>query len=140
MYTNKSKSIKKIAEELSGKSGKNLDQILQKRIDEARKELLSLPGVGPKTADCVLLFSGGQDVLPVDTHVARIAKRLGFAEPDAGPEIVKERLEPMLPDGKRGNAHILLIELGRKYCKAQNPDCKNCPIEDFCPKIDLSKN
>lgn len=139
MYTQKARSIKNVAEEFSGTSGKDLDEMLDKRPEEAREELLSLPGVGPKTADCVLLFSGGRDILPVDTHVARISKRLGLAEPGAGPEKVKKQMEPVMPDGKRGIAHILLIELGRRYCKAKSPDCKNCPIENLCPKIGLKE-
>ncbi len=137
LYKNKSKSIKKISELVTEESEKELDKILQKSPEEAREELLTLPGVGPKTADCVLLFSGGRDVLPVDTHIARISKRLGFANEDDGPEEVKDKLEPFLPEGKRGEAHLLLIELGRNYCTARNPDCIDCPLEDICPKIGL---
>lgn len=139
LYKNKSKSLKKISQIIQEEYGGDLESVLRKPIEEAREELTSLPGVGPKTADCVLLFAGERDVLPVDTHVARTSKRLGFADLKDTPEKVREKLEPIVPAGRRGEAHILLIELGRTYCKARNPNHSECPIEDLCPKIGVDR-
>lgn len=135
LYKSKAKALKNQAEIILDKYEGDLEKVLRKSSDEARKELLALPGVGPKTADCVLLFAGGRDVLPVDTHVSRTSKRLGFAGLKDRPEKVKQKVEPLIPAGERGKMHLLLIELGREYCKASSPVCEECPIEDFCPKI-----
>jgi endonuclease-3 len=102
-------------------------------LEDARQELLSLPGVGYKTADVLLVFAGERDVLPVDTHIFRIAKRLNIAPPKAGYEEVRLRLEELIPRGRRGEAHMLLIQHGRRYCRAQNPLCEKCPINYLCP-------
>lgn len=138
IYRVKSKKLRELARLVQRKHDGSLKDLLARPLEEARKELLSMPGVGPKTADCVLLFAGDRDVLPVDTHVARTAKRLGFAKSKDDPEKVKEKLERLLSRGQRGPAHLLLIELGRTYCRAINPRCDDCPIEDLCPKIFLN--
>ncbi|KXB00306.1 hypothetical protein AKJ47_00865 [candidate division MSBL1 archaeon SCGC-AAA261G05] len=135
LHKNKSRALKEIAQIIQEEYEGDLRQVLRKPIEEAREELTSLSGVGSKTADCVLLFAGGRDVLPVDTHVARTSKRLGFADLKDTPEKVREKLEPIVPKGRRGEAHILLIELGRTYCKARNPNHSECPVEELCPKI-----
>lgn len=134
LYKSKAKRLKKLARIVCEDCGGDLGKILEKPLYEARKKLLEMPGVGPKTADCVLLFAGNRDVLPVDTHVTRTAGRLGFAGVGEDPERVKEKLEPIIPEGERGNMHVLLIELGRRYCKASNPLCEGCPINDLCPQ------
>lgn len=133
LYTSKSRDIKKLAKIVSEKYGGDLGKVLGKPPEEARNELLELPRVGPKTADCLLLFAAGRDVLPVDTHVARVAKRLGFAGWRDDRETVKQRIEPLIPKGRRGEAHIFLIQHGRKYCRARGPRCGECPISDLCP-------
>jgi endonuclease-3 len=103
---------------------------------EAREALLSLHGVGPKTADCVLLFSLGHSVVPVDTHICRVSQRLGLSlsmgDSEAAKRQVKEDLEKKhkLP----GMAHLLIISLGRDFCKALVPLHHICPVEDICPK------
>jgi len=137
LHNSKSKTLKKIGEIVEEKYDGQLDKIFEKEKEEARDDLLKISGVGPKTADCVLLFSGGLDVLPVDTHVHRTSIRLGLAERDDSHESVKEKVESILPDEKLGKAHILLIELGREYCKARNPKCESCPVEKYCPRLGL---
>lgn len=134
LYNSKSKTLKNVSRIIHEDFEKDLKNILKGDPEKARKFLLELPGVGPKTADCVLLFSCGYDVLPVDTHVDRTSKRLGFVDIESNKEEVKNRLECLLSEGYRGTAHILLIELGRKYCKARNPDCEECPVNNYCPK------
>jgi endonuclease-3 len=105
-----------------------------------RSTLLDVRGVGPKTADCVLLFSGGRDgVFPVDTHVHRIARRLGLAPPDADHEAVRERLERDVPPEKCGFGHTAMIQFGREYCTARKPACLDgpeaCPMYDLCDRV-----
>ncbi len=119
--------------------------------DTARTELLSLPGVGPKTADCVLLFAAGHDVVPIDTHVERVARRLGFINEYAArigindrPErrggsdranlLAKEALESALKSP--GKSHLLLIQHGFEFCHAKHPECFACPVREECNSID----
>jgi endonuclease III len=103
---------------------------------EVRTELLEMNGVGPKTADCVLLFSGGQSgVFPVDTHVHRIYRRMGIAPPDADHEEVREVLEREVPAEKCGFGHTASIQFGREYCSARKPVCLDGP--EACPMFDL---
>lgn len=105
--------------------------------EQVRDTLLSIRGVGPKTADCVLLFAGGREgVFPVDTHVHRIYRRLGIAPPDADHEDVRTILEQEVPDEKCGFGHTASIQFGREYCTAQRPVCLDeddtCPMADLC--------
>ena len=107
---------------------------------EVRERLLSVDGVGPKTADCVLLFSGGRGgVFPVDTHVHRIARRMGLADLDADHEAVREGLEASVPAEKCGFGHTAMIQFGREYCAARKPACLDdpeaCPLADRCEQV-----
>ncbi|MBM3497657.1 MAG: endonuclease III [Armatimonadetes bacterium] len=94
--------------------------------------LQSLPGVGPKTAACVLLFACRRQVFPVDTHVARIAVRLGWAAEGASPERIQERLEPLVPPALRYPLHVNLIAHGRLVCRAGRPRCAECVVREHC--------
>ncbi len=102
-------------------------------LDEARAWLRSLPGVGPKTAACVLLFSLGMPALPVDTHVHRVAKRLGLVPEKSTAERAFEQLEPMLKPEQVYPFHIQLIKHGRRTCSARKPKCGECPLASGCP-------
>lgn len=107
---------------------------------EVRDALLEMDGVGPKTADCVLLFSGGRaGVFPVDTHVHRIYRRLGVAPPDADHEEVRAALERDVPAEKCGFGHTASIQFGREYCSARKPACldgpEECPLFDLCDRV-----
>lgn len=133
LHQMKSGRLKQIAQIICDKVNGDLGRVIRKPIEEARGELLALPGVGYKTADCVLLFAAGRDVLPIDTHIFRVAERLGFISARDGYEAVKTRLEGLVPSGRRGEAHILLIQHGRRYCNARTPLCEDCPIGDLCP-------
>ncbi|MBI4728555.1 MAG: endonuclease III [Acidobacteria bacterium] len=100
---------------------------------EVREYLCSLPGVGPKTAACVLAFSLGRPALPVDTHVHRAARRLGLVAPRASAERTEEALEMLVPPAGRVEAHLNLIAHGRTVCRAPQPLCRECPLLDLCP-------
>ncbi len=110
---------------------------------EVRSVLLDMGGVGPKTADCVLLFAGGQaGVFPVDTHVHRIYRRLGVAPADADHEEVRAVLEREVPAEKCGFGHTASIQFGREYCSARKPACLDgldaCPLSDVCDRMGVN--
>jgi endonuclease-3 len=102
-------------------------------IPEAKAWLRKLPGIGPKTTGCVLLFSLGKPVLPVDTHVYRVAKRLGLIENKVSIEQAHEILERMVPQADIYEFHLNLIEHGRWVCKSQRPRCAECVLKEGCP-------
>ena len=95
--------------------------------------LTRLPGVGAKTASCVLLFSLRMPVMPVDTHVHRIAIRLGLIPPRTTADAAHPLLTALPPPGRMLEAHLLLIEHGRRTCKARRPLCEECVLLDLCP-------
>ena len=132
LYAIKSKRIKETACIIDRQYGGNLDSICKMDPEGARTKLLAIEGVGPKTADCVLLFACGKDVIPVDTHVFRVSKRLGIAPQKADHEGVRRALMEKVPEGLRGSTHVALIKLGREICKAQNPQHDKCPLLDKC--------
>jgi len=94
--------------------------------------LLSLPGVGPKTAACVLVFSMGRAAFPVDTHVHRVAIRLGWIPANTTADKAHQLLAPRVPPGIRYDLHVALIAHGRTVCKAQRPRCEVCVVRDLC--------
>ena len=133
MYKNKAKAIKQAAKIVLEKYHGALQPILSMPINEARTALMQFPGVGPKTADVVLLFSSNKPTIPVDTHVNRVSKRLGFAPSDADYEEVRQALQSIYAPSEYLAVHLLLIAHGRRYCKARHPLCNECPINNFCP-------
>jgi endonuclease-3 len=133
LYRNKSRVIQAISRVILERFSGSLEFIHSLPLEEARKILLSIPGVGPKTADVVLLFCAGKPTIPIDTHVNRVSKRLGLAPPEASYEGVRQALEALyLPDNYLP-VHLLFISLGRKYCRARKPLCKLCPVNLLCP-------
>jgi endonuclease-3 len=137
LYRNKAKTIKHISKIILEEFHGTLNPILSLPFEEARKTLLKLPGVGPKTADVLLLFCSEKPTIPVDTHVNRVAKRLGLAPQKGNYETVRQSLQSIYDPKDYLSVHILLILLGRKYCKAKNPLCKDCPVNVFCPSRQL---
>ncbi len=115
------------------RGGFDLSALAELPDDEARAELVSLPGVGPKTAAVVLSFSLGRDAMPVDTHVHRATRRLGLVPPKTSAERADRLLHELVPEGLRTPLHVALIRLGREICKAPTPRCRICPLKDICP-------
>ena len=105
------------------------------RHDRLFDMLVGLPGVGPKTAACVLLFSLDKPYFPVDTHVHRVAIRLGLVTPRASAVQTQELLQAALMPGEMYEAHMNLIRHGRHVCVALRPICSQCPLNDLCPKV-----
>ena len=104
---------------------------------EVRTYLTSLPGVGPKTAGCVLAFSLDRPALPVDTHVFRTAGRLGYLPPGTTAAAAHAVMEDLVPPRLRVTMHVGLIRLGREICRAGRPRCEVCPLQDLCPTAPL---
>lgn len=102
-------------------------------VEDARAWLTSLHGVGPKTAACVLLFSLDRPTMPVDTHVHRVALRLGLIPDGTSAERAHELLEALIPVGETYSAHMLLIKHGRTTCIARRPRCPHCVLVQCCP-------
>jgi endonuclease III len=102
-------------------------------VDRARDYLCELPGVGRKTAACVLLFSFGRHDVPVDTHVYRVGKRLGLFREKASFDEAHDELLRLTDDENAYESHVLLIRHGRRTCTARAPDCAGCPLRRMCP-------
>ena len=109
-----------------------LDFLADQSMDEADAYLRSLPGVGPKTAACVLLFALGKPAFPVDTHVWRVTRRLGLIGAKVSADAAHVALERMIPPAWRYATHINLIRHGRRVCTAQRPACERCPLRASC--------
>ncbi|MFO7942116.1 MAG: endonuclease III [Bacillota bacterium] len=107
--------------------------------EEVYEYLNDLPGVGPKTAACVLLFSLRREAFPVDTHVARISRRLGLVPEKYAPARIQAYLEPLIPRGHALALHLNLLEHGRKTCDARKPDCPGCVLSEKCDKIRINE-
>ncbi|UCH50356.1 MAG: endonuclease III [Chloroflexota bacterium] len=130
----KARYIKQALQEIRRKRGDfELGFLGKLPVDEARDWLRQLPGVGMKTASCVLIFSLGMPALPVDTHVFRVARRLGLVGSRVSVEQAHRLLEGVVPPDDVYRFHVLLIEHGRKICKAQRPRCKDCVLRMLCP-------
>jgi endonuclease III len=133
LYQSKSKAIQNAAATICKKHHGSLKPILDLPLEEARAALMQFPGVGPKTADVVLLFSKNQPTLPVDTHVNRLSKRLGFAPASGDYECVRTSLQQLFNPIDYLAVHLLLIEHGRRTCKARHPLCAECQVNKYCP-------
>ncbi len=125
LYRNKAKNIvaamRQIEEEWGG------------RLPDTREALQTLPGVGPKTAGVVALYAFGGQAFPVDTHVGRLARRLGFTRHD-DPDKVEADMQYVTPPELWAQGHQLLVWHGRRCCTARKPACSRCPVADLCPQ------
>ncbi len=110
-----------------------LDWLPDAPIGEARDYLTSLPGVGRKTAACVLLFAYGLHDVPVDTHVSRVATRLRLLRPGAPFEVLHDQLLALTPPGEELELHVNLLRHGRRTCHARTPACAECALAPICP-------
>lgn len=128
----KARRIKRILRAIRQESGRYDLGFLKKRSnDEIMDYLLSMQGVGKKTAACVLVFSFARDVFPVDTHIHRICNRLGLVKTKNADETY-EAMQPLVPQGRAYSFHINLIRFGRETCRSSNPLCGTCPLYDEC--------
>jgi endonuclease-3 len=102
-------------------------------VNEAQDYLTWLPGVGRKTAACVLLFALGMRDVPVDTHVSRVGTRLGLFRPSAPFEEMHDEMLAITPPGEELEFHLNLLRHGRRTCHARHPDCAGCALQKMCP-------
>ncbi|UCF88639.1 MAG: endonuclease III [bacterium] len=128
----KSRRIRDILSGIYEKGERDLLKLCSLPPREALERLLALKGVGPKTAACVLLFSCGHPAFPVDTHIHRIAGRLGLLPEGADRHRAHERLGDLFPQEHYLELHLNLIRLGREVCRPNKPLCPACPIQDLC--------
>lgn len=127
LYNNKSKNIMALSQDLVNK--------FNGEVPHNREALENLAGVGRKTANVVLNVWFGEPTLAVDTHVLRIANRLGMSDGKTPLEVEKDLIK-ILPDNYKKNANHWLVLFGRYICKAQKPDCANCPVAHLCHSKD----
>jgi len=134
LFRIKAVRIRQILEQIEQEQGRiNLDFLKSKTAAEAENYLMSLPGVGYKTARCVLLFSLGMPTLPVDTHILRVAKRLGLIGPGTSMDKAHGLLQEQVASAKVYQFHVHMIEHGRRVCHARRPACERCPLRAVCP-------
>jgi endonuclease-3 len=126
----KAPRIKAILEALDGA---DLARMQDEPLEQARIELCALPGVGRKTAACVLLFAFGRHDVPVDTHVHRVGTRLGLFRPGAPLEECHDELLRLSAREDPYEVHMALIRHGRRTCTARAPRCGECPLRRMCP-------
>jgi endonuclease III len=110
-----------------------LDWMRDAPVSESRDYLLALPGVGRKTAACVLLFAYGLHDVPVDTHVSRVGTRLGLLRPGAPFEELHDQMLALTPPGQELELHVNLLRHGRRTCHARTPACEECALARMCP-------
>ena len=133
MYNLKAKRIQATLREIEERVGRlDLSLLEEMEISEAKEWLISLHGVGPKTAAIVLLFSLGLPVLPVDTHVWRVTKRLGIINMNVSREKAHDLLEQVMPSDCIPSLNKNLVRHGREICKAQTPKCDECFLSHLC--------
>jgi len=130
-YKKKARTLKHVSkvllEEFNGK------------VPDTKEELMSIKGIGPKTANIVLAFAFGKDVLPIDTHCHRIPNRLGWVK-TTRPESTEKELEKILPREYWKDFNAIFVQFGQTICKPISPLCSQCPVEKYCPKIGVAKH
>jgi endonuclease-3 len=130
----KAPRIKAILQRIAEANDGNLSLEFLKEMPtgEALEWLKNLPGVGPKTAACVLLFSFGKPVFPVDTHIFRISKRLGWLDEKVTEAKANELLDQIVPNEIKYRLHLNMIAHGRQICRPQKPKCQDCVLRNLC--------
>jgi endonuclease-3 len=118
----------------------SLDWLAHAPIEQARDYLVALPGVGRKTAACVLLFAYGLHDVPVDTHVSRVGMRLGLLRAGAPFEELHDQMLALTPPGQELELHVNLLRHGRRTCHARSPACNECALARMCPSRGLGSH
>lgn len=117
-----------------------LAPLADKTDESAERYLTSLPGVGVKTAKCVMMYALSREVLPVDTHVERVSRRVGLLPSDTGGQHVHSLLEEIVPPSLRYSFHVNAVAHGREVCKARAPCCSDCALIGICATSAASKH
>ena len=130
-YRKKAQSLKHVSKIL-------IDEF-DSKVPDDKEKLLSIKGIGPKTANIVLAFAFGQAVLPIDTHCHRIPNRLGWVKTKT-PEKTEKALEKVLPKKFWNEFNGMFVQFGKEICQPISPWCSKCPISRFCPKIGVVRS
>jgi endonuclease-3 len=128
-------TIFRILDLLGGEDAPSLDHLRKMPDGEALSYLTEIKGVGLKTAACVLCFSLERPVMPVDTHVHRVARRLGLVPPNATRDAAHDVLNAVVPPDLRFSLHVQLIRHGRATCRARRAACDRCELVGICPRV-----
>ena len=140
LYNQKSQAIRKLIDAIIVSFGKvTLAPLKAMTAEECESFLVSLPGVGKKVARCVMMYSLGHEVFPVDTHCWRVCRRIGWVRPtrpdrSCSPNDM-DRLQDKIPPELRFSMHVNAVSLGREICTAHRPKCGRCPIVTYCKRI-----
>ena len=131
----KAKRLKNFLRWLIRRFDGSMEAMAAVSLSTLREELLSINGIGPETADSILLYAVGKPTFVVDAYTHRIAVRHGWLEPEAGYEELKEYFESRLPDDVPifNEMHALLVQVGKKYCRPREARCDECPLKPFLP-------
>ncbi len=130
-YKNKAKTLKHVSKELIER--------FHGKVPKTKKELLSIKGIGPKTANIVLAFAYKKPALPIDTHCHRIPNRLGFVKTKS-PEQTEKKLSEILPKKYWREFNAIFVQFGKEICQPISPWCSKCPIQKYCPRIGVKRN
>ena len=129
-YIKKTQDLKHVSKELLDK--------FDGKVPKTREELMSIKGIGPKTANIVLAFAFGQSVIPVDTHCHRIPNRLGWIKTKTAEKSEGELLK-IIPEEDRRDFNAVFVQFGRDLCQPISPWCSKCQIKDYCPQIGVTR-
>jgi len=130
-YKKKARTLKHVSEVILKEFGGH--------VPSTKEELMSIKGIGPKTANIVLAFAFGKSVLPIDTHCHRIPNRLGWVK-TTKPENTEKELEKILPKKYWEDFNAIFVQFGQTICKSISPLCSKCPINEYCPKINVARS
>ena len=130
-YKKKARIIKHVSEVLINE--------FNSKVPDTREELMSIKGIGPKTANIVLAFAFGKEVLPIDTHCHRIPNRLGWVKTKT-PEQTEEELSKILPKKYWREFNSIFVQFGKTICQPVSPLCSTCPVNKYCPRIGVIRS
>jgi len=130
-YKKKARTLQHVSKELLAK--------FNSKVPNTKEKLLSIKGIGPKTANIVLAFAFGKNVIPVDTHVHRIPNRLGWVKTKT-PEQTEAELEKVLPKKHWKEFNAIFVQFGQTICQPISPWCSKCPISEYCPRINVNRS
>ena len=130
-YKKKTQTLKSVSKELIKRFNQN--------VPDTREELLSIKGIGPKTANIVLAFAYGKEVIPVDVNVHRIVNRLGWMKTKTAEKTEKE-IHKIMPRKYWAETNSVLIQFGREICLPISPWCSICPVKKYCPRIGVKRS
>lgn len=130
-YKKKAKTLQHVSKELINK--------FDSKVPNNKEKLLSIKGIGPKTANIVLAFAFNKNVLPIDTHCHRIPNRIGWIKTKT-PEQTEKELEKILPKKYWKNFNAIFVQFGREICQPISPFCSKCPINKYCEKKGVKKS